>query len=258
MRIIHWRSGRRYTGKSPCSLRPSAVTSSLASTVPSAGHQLTVTSSRYARRSPSIASRRSASSMSRPRASARHVVGQLARAAVEGGDEVRDGPGGVRLRVVPRLVQAQEDPLRPAVERDVGRRDAAPRVVAEAEPPQLAAHRRDVLRRRDLGMLAGVDGIALRRQPERVVADRVQDVAALHAHEARDDVGADVAERMADVQPRPARVREHVEHVERLAARRAPRWARPAGPDGFGARYVPRSSQRARHFSSIAWASSAP
>ena len=50
MRIIHCLSGRLYTGKFPRSLRPSAVTSSFASTVPSCGHQLTGASSRYARR----------------------------------------------------------------------------------------------------------------------------------------------------------------------------------------------------------------
>ena len=41
MRIIHWRMLRLKTGKLPRSLRPSAVTSSLATTVPSPGHQLT-------------------------------------------------------------------------------------------------------------------------------------------------------------------------------------------------------------------------
>jgi hypothetical protein len=41
MRICHWRRLRWNTGKLPRSLRPSAVTSSLDSTVPSAGHQLT-------------------------------------------------------------------------------------------------------------------------------------------------------------------------------------------------------------------------
>ena len=46
IRIIHWRMLRRNTGKLPRSLRPSAVTSSLASTVPRPGHQLTGASDR--------------------------------------------------------------------------------------------------------------------------------------------------------------------------------------------------------------------
>ena len=46
MRIIHCCNGRRNTGKLPRSLRPSAVTSSLASTVPRPGHQLTIASAR--------------------------------------------------------------------------------------------------------------------------------------------------------------------------------------------------------------------
>src|ERR1700733_5772631 len=60
MRIFHCRSGTLNTGKLPRSLRPSDVTSSLASTVPSAGHQLTSASSWYTRRMESISARRSA------------------------------------------------------------------------------------------------------------------------------------------------------------------------------------------------------
>ncbi len=44
MRIIHCRNRLRNTGKLPRSLRPSEVTSSLASTVPNPGHQLTTES----------------------------------------------------------------------------------------------------------------------------------------------------------------------------------------------------------------------
>ena len=46
MRIIHWANGFLKTGKLPRSLRPSEVTSSLASTVPRPGAQLTVDSAR--------------------------------------------------------------------------------------------------------------------------------------------------------------------------------------------------------------------
>ena len=50
MRIDHWRSSRWNTGKLPRSDLPSAVTSSLASTVPRPGHQLTGDLEMYARR----------------------------------------------------------------------------------------------------------------------------------------------------------------------------------------------------------------
>ena len=70
MRIIHCLSGRLNTSWLPLSERPSLVTSSLASTVPSAGHQLTGASATYARRWPSTAARCSASlSMSHGRPS---------------------------------------------------------------------------------------------------------------------------------------------------------------------------------------------
>ena len=48
--MFHWRSLALKTGKLPRSERPSAVTSSLASTVPRPGHQLTGASEAYARR----------------------------------------------------------------------------------------------------------------------------------------------------------------------------------------------------------------
>ena len=60
MRIIHCRKRFRNTGKLPRSLRPSEVTSSLASTVPSPGHQLTIESDWYTRRYESMTSARSA------------------------------------------------------------------------------------------------------------------------------------------------------------------------------------------------------
>ncbi|CAB4886622.1 unannotated protein [freshwater metagenome] len=50
MRIIHCLMLRLNTGKLPRSLRPSAVTSSFASTVPRPGHQFTGASETYASR----------------------------------------------------------------------------------------------------------------------------------------------------------------------------------------------------------------
>ncbi len=64
----------------------------------------------------------------------------------------------------------------------------------------------------DARVRAGLDRVLLGGQPERVVAHRVQDVEAVHPLEARVHVGGDVAERVPDVEPDPARVREHVEH----------------------------------------------
>ena len=56
--MFHWRSSALKTGKLPRSDRPSAVTSSFASTVPRPGHQLTGASEAYASRySPSTSAR---------------------------------------------------------------------------------------------------------------------------------------------------------------------------------------------------------
>ncbi len=145
-----------------------------------------------------------------PRATVRHC----ARAGFELGNQLADRPGLVLLVVVPGVEHLQEDPLRPAVVLDVGGRHAAAGVVPEPEPAQLAPHRGDVLVSRDPRVLPGLERVLLGRQPERVVPHRVEHVVARHALEARVDVGADVAEGMADVEPGAARVREHVEHVE--------------------------------------------
>ena len=85
-------------------------------------------------------------------------------------------------------------------------------------------------------VLTVLDGVLLGRQAERVVAHRVQHVVAAHPHEAGEDVGADVAERVADVQARPRRVREHVEHEELLAAGGARVRRRRAGRRGSASR----------------------
>ena len=100
----------------------------------------------------------------------------------------------------------------------VGGGDAAARVVGEAEPTQLAAIGGDVLLRGDRRVLAGLDGVLLGRQAECVEAHRVEHVVAGHALETGVHVGADEAERVADVEPGTGRVREHVEHEQLLAA----------------------------------------
>jgi hypothetical protein len=90
----------------------------------------------------------------------------------------------------------------------------AARIVAEAEAAQLPPHRRDVLLGGDARVLARLERVLLGRQTERVVAHRVEHVVAGHPLEACVDVGADVAERVADVEAGPTGIREHVEHVE--------------------------------------------
>ena len=123
-----------------------------------------------------------------------------------------------RVRVVPGVVDLQEDPLGPAEVVLVDGRVAAPVVEAQPQPPQLAAHDDHVVLGRLARVLAGLHGVLLGGQPERVVAQAVQDVLAEHPVEAGIHVRADVAQRVADVQTRPARVREHVEDDQLLAA----------------------------------------
>ena len=70
------------------------------------------------------------------------------------------------------------------------------------------------------GGVSGLDRVLFRRQAEGVEAHRVQHALAVHPREAADDVGRRVPLRMPHVQPAAAGIREHVEHVQLLAARR--------------------------------------
>ncbi len=126
-----------------------------------------------------------------------------------------DRPGAFGIWIEPAIEDLQEDPLRPPVVGDVRGRELAPAVVAEPEPAELPPHVGDVVPGGDRRVLPGVERVLLGRQPERVIAERVQHVVARHAQEARVHVGPDVAERVADVQPRAAGVGEHV-HDEEL------------------------------------------
>ncbi len=150
-----------------------------------------------------------------PRAAGRvGALVRLALAGVELGHEVGDGAGAVGLGVVPGVEDLQEDPLRPPVVAGVDGADRPAGVVGEAQAPQLPAHGGDVGLGGGAGVLAGLDGVLLGRQAEGVVADGVDHVVPGHALVAGVHVGADVAERVPDVQARAAGVREHVEHVE--------------------------------------------
>src|SRR6476659_5532497 len=63
-------------------------------------------------------------------------------------------------------------------------------------------------------MLTRLDRILFRRQAECVPAHRMKDVVAAHAFVARHNICRGVTFGMPDVQPRAARIREHVEDVE--------------------------------------------
>ena len=157
------------------------------------------------------------------------VIGAVLRANLAGlelGDQLGDrtgralgAVGGCRLGVEPGVEDLQEDPLRPVHVLDVGRRKRAARVVGQSHAAQLAAHVRDVLVRGDGRVLAGLDGVLLGGQAEGVVAHRVQDVLAGHPGETGDDVGGDVAQRVAHVQALAGGVGEHVQQEELLLLR---------------------------------------
>jgi len=103
-----------------------------------------------------------------PRPSA--AVVQRPRPRLELGDQLGDRPRPAdapvrsrRVGVVPRVEDAGEDPLGPAVVARVGGLDRAAAVVAQADPAELAAVRGDVLGRGDGGVLAGLHGVLLGR-----------------------------------------------------------------------------------------------
>ncbi len=111
------------------------------------------------------------------------------------------------------LEHAQEQPLVPAVVVGQARGQLAAPGVADAEALQLRLHVGDVVERPGLGMRPVLDRGVLGRQAERVPAERVQHVEALHPLQAGDDVANHVVADVADVGV-PRGVREHLEAVE--------------------------------------------
>ena len=108
----------------------------------------------------------------------------------------------------PALKELEEDPLGPPVVIGIGGVDLPVPVEAESQALELGLKPLAVV----VGHLFGVDvvfdGVVFGRQAEGVPAHRVEDVVALQAALARDDVQRGVGARMADVQPLPRRVGE--------------------------------------------------
>ena len=123
-----------------------------------------------------------------------------------------DGHRGLVGKVM--LEHLQEDPLRPLVVVRVGRVHHAIPVKAVAEHLELTGEVLDVLLGDDGGMDVVLDGKVLRRQAEGIKADGVEDIIALHALLAADDVHRREGARMADMQASGGGIRELDEAVE--------------------------------------------
>ncbi len=114
----------------------------------------------------------------------------------------------------PLLVELLENPLRPLVVLRVRRVDLAVPVVRKAQRADLFAEAVDVLLRRDRRVRPRLDRVLLGRQAERVPPHRMQHVEALHPLVAAQDVRRRVPLGVPHVEPRPRRIREHVQTVE--------------------------------------------
>ena len=149
----------------------------------------------------------------------RPLTGTVRRpgAGLEFGDQLADRTRPVGCGIEPGVEDLQEDPLRPLVEVGVRRGEAAPRVVAEPQPAELAAEVDDVGLGAGPRMCAGLHRILFGGQAERIEPQRVQHVTASHPEIAGVDVGCDVAKGMTDVQTLAGRIGEHVldEHLVR-------------------------------------------
>mmetsp|Transcript_29814 Transcript_29814/g.72049 ORF Transcript_29814/g.72049 Transcript_29814/m.72049 type:complete len:511 (-) Transcript_29814:294-1826(-) len=112
-----------------------------------------------------------------------------------------------------QFVQLEEYPLRPLHVSHVGGGDLLLPIVRESEHLQLAFEVGDVLRRGDLWMRAGVYGVLLGGEAEGIPSDGVEDIVGCHSPVACHHVGCGVSLRMTDMQPRPARIGKHIQHV---------------------------------------------
>ena len=120
--------------------------------------------------------------------------------------------GGVLAIGEAALEELEEDPLGPAVVLGLAGGDLATPVDRDAPGAELAPELLDRLERRLARVLAGADRGVLGREPERVVAHRVDHLVAVAAPEVGDRVAERVVLQMADVRLAGG-VREHLEHV---------------------------------------------
>ena len=114
----------------------------------------------------------------------------------------------------PVLVHLQENPLRPLIILGVRRVDNAVPVEAVAEHLELTGEVFDVLLRHNRRMDVVLDGEVLGRQTEGVKADGVEDIIALHALFAADDIHRRKGSRMTHVKTRCRRIRELDQTIE--------------------------------------------
>ncbi len=114
------------------------------------------------------------------------------------------------------FVEAEEEPLRPAVVLGIVRRDLTLPVHRPAHAVHARADRGDIALGADARMHAVADRGVLCRQAERVVAHRPQDAVAAPAAEARDDVPDRVVEDVPHVQL-ARRVRQHLDDIRLVA-----------------------------------------
>ena len=159
------------------------------------------------------------------------LIDLLAAPAV--GGEFGDRLGPVVLVAEIRPVELEENPLGPAHVLRVGGGDFALPIIGKAERLELAAEGDDIGGGGDGGVLAGLDGVLLGGQAERIVAHRMEDIEALHAFEAPDDIGGGVAFRMPDMETGTTRVGKHVEHVVFRFGRIKPGIAGTGCAEGF-------------------------
>jgi len=116
--------------------------------------------------------------------------------------------------------------------------DRAAGIVAQPHPAELATHRRDVGIGRRPRVLTGLHGVLLGGQTERVVTHGVDDVVAGHPLLPGEDIGADVTERVANMQPRTT---GYGNMSKTYSFGRSATASNPSlsSPTGLGARKVP-------------------
>ena len=133
---------------------------------------------------------------------------------LESGDQLADRTGLAQTVVIIRIEHLQEGPLGPFVIFRIAGAELAVPVVGETDTVQLFPIARDILVGRHFRVLAGLDGILLRREAEGIIPHRMQDVEALETLVTREDVAGDVSQRMPDMQAGPGGIREHVQDIK--------------------------------------------